>query len=120
MNMRKAFLLFCATLTVHATAFAQPSVVRRVADPIPGHFIVVLRENADAVALGAETAGLRRGRVTHVYNAALRGFAAEMTEAAHTGGAYRLDQYWPLRCRGQRKRGRRAVVTSSTSADTLH
>ena len=83
MQIRKLFPLFCALLTFSSSLFAQTaSPVRRTRDPIPGQYIVVLRENADARAVSAATAGLGMGRVTHVYETALRGFAARMTPAA--------------------------------------
>ncbi len=80
--MRKLFPLFCALLTLPGSLFAQPpSAIRRARDPIPGQYIVVVRENADARAMGAATAGLGMGRVTQVYDTALRGFAVRMTRA---------------------------------------
>ncbi|MCU0618580.1 MAG: S8 family peptidase [Gemmatimonadaceae bacterium] len=65
------------------------------AEPIPGRYIVVLRDDAPDVAAAASSrrapealravalrlASRRNAKVGHVYGTALRGFAAEMSEA---------------------------------------
>lgn len=79
---RKLLVLFVALVALSSdlTSQARPTI-RRVRDRIPGHFIVILRGNADAKAMSAETAVLGRGRVRRIYSSALHGFAAELTAA---------------------------------------
>jgi subtilisin family serine protease len=72
---------------------APPGKFLRSARPVPGRYIVVLREDAAALRTAQEVA--RRAaallpagdRVVHVYASALAGFAAEMTEADALGVA---------------------------------
>jgi subtilisin family serine protease/regulation of enolase protein 1 (concanavalin A-like superfamily) len=70
----------CVLITLPSSVLAQQaSSVRRARNPIPGQYIVVMRENADARAMGAATAGLGLGQVTRVYDAALSAFAVRTT-----------------------------------------
>ena len=56
--------------------------IRRVADPVQGHYIVTIRnEFTDPDAFALETATLRRGRLKHVYRQAVRGFAIQLPAA---------------------------------------
>lgn len=81
--MRKLLVLFAVVLALSSNVITQSRPnVRRVRNAIPGHFIVVLKDNADATAVGVETAVLGRGRVRHVYRSAVRGFSAELTPRA--------------------------------------
>ena len=83
MPMRYAVPLLCVLVTLPSSIFAQqPPSVRRARDPIPGQYIVVMRENADARAMGAATAGLGLGHVTRVYETALSAFAVRTSPAA--------------------------------------
>jgi subtilisin family serine protease/regulation of enolase protein 1 (concanavalin A-like superfamily) len=69
--------------TFPSNGFAQQaSAIRQARDPIPGRYIVVMREAADARAMGATAAGLGLGEVTRVYDAALNAFAVRTTPAA--------------------------------------
>jgi subtilisin family serine protease len=68
---------------------AQVTSFLRAARPVPGEYIVVLRDDPAALgasggveALSAELAAAHRGEVVHTYRAALRGFATRMPEAA--------------------------------------
>jgi subtilisin family serine protease len=84
--LRSVFLL-AVTASVAAAEVRVPAGGR----PIPGSYIVVLHEDAPGVAsaarrapvqLAADMAARHGGRVTHVFERALRGFAARMTPAA--------------------------------------
>ena len=73
-----AIVVFAAT-AVNAQSSGQ---IRRSAKPAHGRYIVVLNPSEDAAAIGAEAAGLHRGRLRHVFVRALLGFAIEVPEAA--------------------------------------
>src|SRR3712207_4175473 len=79
----RSFCLAGVLCFVAASAFAQSlnAEVRRVARPVPGRYIVMLRDADDAQAIGAESSALHRGKVQHVYRV-LRGFSAALSEDA--------------------------------------
>ena len=59
-----------------------PADVRRVADPIAGSYVVVLKDpSADAAGLATVMARQLGGEVTHVYEHATTGFAITTTDA---------------------------------------
>jgi len=59
-----------------------PADVRRAADPVAGSYVVVLKPGAvDVAATASVLARQLGGDVTHVYGAALDGFAIRTTEA---------------------------------------
>jgi hypothetical protein len=70
-------------LAATVTPDAQPlGGLEQVARPSTGRYIVLLRGNDDPLAMGTEAAGRVNGRLRHVYNAALKGFAADLPAAA--------------------------------------
>jgi hypothetical protein len=85
--MKKALLLLL-TVLVAAVEFGtsvagqQGQAVRRAARPIPGQYIVVLSGTDDPLAVGLQSQQLYTGRLRHVYESALRGFAIRMTAAS--------------------------------------
>jgi subtilisin family serine protease len=86
MRMTLSGLLLLSTA---ASAVAAEVRVPAGARPIPGSYIVVLREDAPAAArvrpaseVAGELAAVHGGAVTFVYERALRGFAARLTSAA--------------------------------------
>jgi hypothetical protein len=56
--------------------------IRQVERPVAGRYIVVLRDDQDALAVATTTANLSGGRLRHVYDTALNGFAADLPLAA--------------------------------------
>jgi len=61
---------------------AAPSVSFAGGEVIPGHYIVVLRNDvADVNAATTRLADRHRGKVSHRYGAAIKGFAAELSDA---------------------------------------
>src|SRR5262245_1315624 len=68
--------------TSRAAADSQNGIVR-AEDPVPGKYIVTLHDvDANEVApLANDLAARHKGRVVEVYEHALEGFAARMTEA---------------------------------------
>jgi subtilisin family serine protease len=70
-------------LNLAIVIYAQHNAgVRAVDRPVPGRYIVVLRGNDDPLAIGTAVASERGGRLRHVYQHALRGFAIELSAAA--------------------------------------
>jgi subtilisin family serine protease len=65
-----------------AAQTSRPDAIRRAARPVPGRYIVVLRNADDPESMGREAEKLPKGRLRHVYRNAVRGFAIETTEAA--------------------------------------
>ena len=76
-----ALLGLAVTTGARVNAQQEPEI-RRAGRPVAGRYIAVLRGADDPLAVGIETALLRRGRLQHVYRDALRGFAIELPEAA--------------------------------------
>ncbi len=80
--MKRILLVLLVVASSGIAAGAQRrDLIRRAPHPIRSQYIVVLKPGSDATAVGSETAGLRGGRVKHVYQRALRGFAVRMPEA---------------------------------------
>ena len=79
-------LLLCAVAALPMMAIAQPAQAQRAGDKIAGRYIcvfnknIVSRSNVPGEAKRAVQA--QGGGLTHVYTAALRGFAANMSDAA--------------------------------------
>jgi hypothetical protein len=69
-------------LTIASIATAQERPIRRVSQPEANHYIVVLAGSDDPLAVGLETQAIHRGRLHHVYERVLRGFAIEMPPEA--------------------------------------
>src|SRR4051794_30987856 len=63
---------------------ALPAAARADSEPIPGQYIVVLKDGASLDAALAEVAGLPGVHVVHVYGHALNGYAAQLPPAALT------------------------------------
>jgi hypothetical protein len=84
--MKKALLLLLTVLLAvvqfQTVAGQQGQGVRRAARPIPGQYIVVLAGADDPLAFGLQSQQLYAGRLRHVYESALRGFAIRMTAAS--------------------------------------
>jgi len=85
--MKKALLLLLTVLLAAvqfrtSVAGQQAQAVRRAARPIPGQYIVVLAGTDDPLAVGLQSQQLYTGRLRHVYESALRGFAIRMTAAS--------------------------------------
>ena len=73
----------CLLVCLAATAHAQPrGEIRRVKKPIPNRYLVVLRGQDDAEAVGLEAAVTHGGRLRHIYRRAVRGFSIRLPEAA--------------------------------------
>jgi PKD repeat protein len=77
---------FAALLLPVTSASATPGQIDRVANPVPGSYIVTLHDNFKDPSLVSK---LYPGNVTYVYEHALRGFAIETSEA--TALAISLD-----------------------------
>jgi subtilisin family serine protease/regulation of enolase protein 1 (concanavalin A-like superfamily) len=60
----------------------QRAGIQQVDHPLIGRYIVVLRDADDALAVGTATANLSGGRLRHVYDTAINGFAADLSEGA--------------------------------------
>jgi hypothetical protein len=70
-------------LALTVTSDAQQRVgIQQVERPLAGRYIVVLRDGADALAVGVAAANLSGGRLRHVYAHAFNGFAIDLPEAA--------------------------------------
>src|SRR5688500_3889912 len=81
--MKNRLALVCALLTFGATySSAQDRAIRRAAEPVPNRYIVVLANSQDALSVGLQSQTLHRGRLAHVYDHAINGFAMELTPAA--------------------------------------
>jgi subtilisin family serine protease len=93
--MKRAVTLAVATLAFTAChdASGPASAVRTIpfsaasaakSAPIPGDYIVTLRDNvSDVAAVAKAISGLHKGALKHVYKAALKGFAVQnISEAA--------------------------------------
>ena len=83
-NVLIRLLAFVCTASIAAAAFAQNAQrdIVRAAQPVRGQYIVLLDGNDDPQAVGLETATLFGGRLDHVYERAVRGFAIRLPEAA--------------------------------------
>jgi subtilisin family serine protease len=90
--MKKTLFALMAVSALAATATSGELVRARAGKALPNRYIVVLKEDVTVQAGGAKAgftvsqmavslATRHRGRATHVYERALRGFAAELTEA---------------------------------------
>ena len=73
---------------MHGQATASPSGLLRAKNPVPGQYIVVLKDpetpaqaRPDVAASARELSGQYGGQPGFVYEAALHGFSARMTEA---------------------------------------
>ena len=81
--MKRALLSGFLCLAVATAVIAAPGgEVRRVERPIPDRYIVVFEEDAvrDVPAAAAEMARMHGARLDHVYERALKGFSAVMSE----------------------------------------
>src|SRR5688572_30184616 len=82
---RLIWLVILGTLLqVGASAQGQGPGIRRVPNPVPGQFIVILATADDSQAMGLATQQLYNGRLRHVYKEAVNGFAIRLSEAAAT------------------------------------
>src|SRR4051812_10604760 len=76
-------LVVCLTLIAQvASAQGGRGDLRRNGRPVPNQYIVVLAGSDDPLAVALETQNLRGGRIKHVYQRALRGFAIRLTPNA--------------------------------------
>jgi subtilisin len=82
---KSKFVPFVATVAAFLFAFVLFNATSRPAlahgDAVPGQYIIVLDARQDATAVAADMARTYGFRVTHVYNAALNGFAAARVPA---------------------------------------
>jgi subtilisin family serine protease len=76
-------VLVCTALAV-SSAFAQSAQrgIARVRQAVPGEYIVLLAGSDDPRAVGLETATLYGGRLDHVYEHAVHGFAIRLPAVA--------------------------------------
>jgi subtilisin family serine protease len=83
-NRLVRLLVFVCTSLAAAAASAQGPQrdIVRAARPIRDQYIVLLAGADDPQAVGLETATLFGGRLKHVYERAVRGFAIQLPEAA--------------------------------------
>ena len=79
MTARRCALALCAL------ALAIPSTASANGTPIPGHYIVVLKGGNDGSAVAAAHRHSFGARVSHSYDHALHGYAAELSDAALAG-----------------------------------
>ena len=80
---RLIWLIVLGTLLqAGASAQGQGPGIRRVPNPIPGQYIVILAAADDSQAMGLATQQLYNGRLRHVYKEAVNGFAIRLTDAA--------------------------------------
>src|SRR5688500_17643234 len=78
-------LLLGAAAVLPLLAVAQPAQAQRAGDKIAGRYICVFNQNIGRSNVDAEARRVVQphgGAVTHVYHAALRGFAANLPDAA--------------------------------------
>jgi subtilisin family serine protease len=81
--MTKTLAVLCAFVALGAgKAYAQDGTVRRVAEPVRDHYIVVLAANEDSLSVGVQSAAAHGGRLGHVYDNVLKGFSMHLTAAA--------------------------------------
>ena len=81
--MFKKLLVSIAVVLVCArVASAQSDPIVHVATPIPNHYIVEVTADADPLAMAVLARSAHGGRVLHVYEQALHGFAIELDAAA--------------------------------------
>ena len=88
MSYRSVLLVFIVAFS-SSSALAQPPAgapgqnrVRRSPKALPGHYVVVLAPDQDGEAVGREAEQLFSGRLKHVYDRALKGFAIRLPAAA--------------------------------------
>src|SRR2546430_17204730 len=72
-------LVLCA-VPLFADGVKKPKIVK-AKKKIPNSWIVVLEDRVDVDAAAQDLTGLSRGQLKHVYKTALRGFAADMSDA---------------------------------------
>jgi hypothetical protein len=81
--MKTNLVVLCVLiLCVADDAAAQDRAVRRVAEPVANRYIVVLAGDDDPLAAGLQSQAIHGGRLTHVYEHAIHGFAMQLTPAA--------------------------------------
>ena len=81
--MTKRLAVLCTLLALGAgNADAQDGTVRRAAEPVPDHYIVVLAPGEDSLSVGVQSAAAHGGRLGHVYDNVLKGFSMHLTPAA--------------------------------------
>jgi len=86
--LRASFVVASLILVVLGFASRSESQVRtgrngikRARQPVPGRYLVVLRDTEDPEIAAAALQAMGRGRVRHVYRNAVRGFTVETSEA---------------------------------------
>ena len=78
-------MLLCAAAVLPMLAVAQPAQAQRAGDRIPGRYICVFNKNVSSSNVEAESRRVVQphgGLVTDIYRATLRGFAANIPDAA--------------------------------------
>jgi aqualysin 1 len=76
-----AIVLAVCVLPSYAQGGRQVDGIRRSHRPVPGRYIVAVRENDEPGALARSVEQLSRGRVRQVYRHGFRGFTVETSEA---------------------------------------
>src|SRR5205809_4201764 len=81
--MKRAFIVLVCLLTVPAFAGGpKKDKLVKAEKNIPGQYIVVLEDRyTDVDAIAAELVTKHNGKTKHVYGKALKGFAAELSDA---------------------------------------
>lgn len=79
MNLRR--VLLCVMLIAALIMTVVPAIEAQRGDVVPGQYIVVLRDFADPGLASKDMESTYGAKVRHVYNVALRGFAATIPAA---------------------------------------
>ena len=78
----QAVVCLLVLIVAEAASAQGQGQIRAVARPVAGRYIVVLRSNDDPEAVANQSAANYRGRLRHVYRAALKGFSIQLPEPA--------------------------------------
>ncbi len=94
-RMKRAILLVTVMVMAVLVAFSGVALAQTTApagpapasakDPIPNKYIVVLRDDVNPRAVASEHANRHAASVSHIYESAIRGYAAELPEQALQG-----------------------------------
>ncbi len=94
-RMKRAILLVTVMVMAVLVAFSGVALAQTTApagpappsakNPIPNKYIVVLRDDVNPRAVASEHANRHAASVSHIYESAIRGYAAELPEQALQG-----------------------------------
>src|SRR2546430_13253383 len=80
--MKRALIVLVCLLAIPAFAGGPKNKIHKAKNKIPGNYIVVLEDRyADVDGIAGELATKHRGKIKHIYKQALKGFAAELSDA---------------------------------------